>query len=242
MLDFNSSRTEAERFVTLIDEAIDTAGKAETRRTYLGGSRLGEQCERRLQYEFTGAEEDEGEGFKPQTRRIFKRGHVFEDIMADWIKDAGFELKTAKPSGAQFGFSDCDGDLSGHIDGVVIEGPKGFAYPFLWENKVLGAKGWRNVAKHRVAKAYPVYATQIAVYQAYMQLAEHPALFTALNADTCEIYAEFVPFNPGTAQAAIDKGVRIITATRAGEQATKASDDPSHFVCRFCPFKQRCWS
>lgn len=241
MLDFNRRANLSEHFVSLIDAGIDRAAQNETRREYLGGSSIGEPCTRRLQYEFLNGPKDEGSEFPARTRRIFHRGHQGEEWMVAWIRSAGFKLRTHGKDGRQFGFEDCDGRFKGHADGVFIEGPDGFKYPALWENKVLGAKGWKQVQKHGVAKAYPKYAAQIATYQAYMQLAEHPAFFTALNADTMEIYLELVPFNAELAQACIDKAAAILTATDHGETLPRVSDDPEGFACKWCPFHGTCW-
>lgn len=241
VLDFNSHNTLADRFVDLIDQAIDEKAKQETPRNYLGGSLIGEPCLRRLQYEYQNAPKDEGADFTPRTRRIFKRGHEGEEWMIEWIRGAGFDLKTHKASGGQFGFSDCDDRFKGHVDGVVIGGPDGFKYPALFENKVLGSKGFNQLKKHGIKKAYPKYAAQVATYQAYMQLAENPAFFTALNADTMEIHLDLVPFDQELAQASIDKAARVLTACDHGEQLPKATDDPASFVCRFCPYQGECW-
>lgn len=239
MMDFNSRNLLGERFVALIDEAIDRA--PESKRAYLGASAIGEPCTRRLQYEYNGAAKDEGAGFTPRTRRIFHRGHKGEEWMIEWIKAAGFDLRTEK-HGKQFGFEDCEGRFKGHIDGVIVEGPAGFKFPALWENKVLGAKGHNSLVKHGIAKAYPHYAAQVAVYQAYMQLAENPAVFTALNADTMEIHVELVAFDAGLAQEQIDKAARILAAIDHGETLPRAADAPDSFTCKFCPFRGVCWS
>lgn len=241
VLDFNSRSTLADRFTDLIDKAIDEAGAKETRRAYLGGSAIGETCERRLQYEYLNAPKDEGSGFAARTRRIFHRGHKGEDWMADWIRGAGFELRTHKATGDQFGFEDCDGRFKGHIDGVVVEGPTGFEYPALWECKVLGSKGFNQLKRHGVAKAYPKYAAQLAIYQAYLQLAENPAFFTALCADTMEIHLELVKFDQNLAQHSIDKAAKILAACDHSETLPRATDDPASFVCKFCPFTGECW-
>jgi CRISPR/Cas system-associated exonuclease Cas4 (RecB family) len=193
-----------------------------------------------LQYGYTGAQKDEGAGFSGRTKRIFHRGHQGEEWMIDWIRAAGFELRTSK-NGKQFGFEDCDGRFKGHIDGVVTGGPDGFKYPALWENKVLGSKGFKSLERHGVRKAYPAYAAQVATYQAYMQLAEHPAFFTAVNADTMEIALYLVPFNAELAQKCADKAAHVLTATDAGDTLPRATEDPASFVCRFCPYKQVCW-
>lgn len=241
MLDFNSKSVMSDRFVALIDAAIDRKAGEEKPRDYLGGSAVGEPCLRRLQYEYQGARKDDGAGFTPRTRRIFHRGHQGEDWVAEWISDAGFDLKTSKPNGAQFGFEDCDGRFKGHIDGVVIAGPKDFQYPALWENKVLGAKGFNQLKRHGINKAYPKYAAQVATYQAYMQLAEFPAFFTALNADTMEIHLELVPFDQALAQECIDKAAKVLAACDHGETLPQASGDPAAFVCKFCPYQGECW-
>lgn len=238
VLDFNSHTTKSDHFVDLIEAA--QMRNDDAKREYLGGSAVGEPCARRLQYEYLGAPKDEGSDFTARTLRIFHRGHQGEEWMIEWIRAAGFDLKTEK-GGRQFGFEDCDGRFKGHIDGVVLSGPDGFAYPALWENKVLGAKGWRSLQKHGIGKAYPKYAAQVATYQAYMQLAEHPAFFTALNADTMEIHLELVPFDQALAQDSIDKAARVLAACDYGETLPRAADDPASFTCKFCPYQGECW-
>lgn len=238
-LDFNPRSILGDRMVAMIDAALDAT--TETRRAYLGASAIGEPCARRLQYEFLGAPQDEGSAFTARTRRIFHRGHKGEEWMIEWIRAAGFDLKTER-RGQQFGFEDCDGRFRGHVDGVIVGGPEGYAFPALWENKVLGSKGFASLVKHGVAKAYPKYAVQIAVYQAYMQLAENPAVFTALNADTMEIHVELVRFDQQLAQQNIDKAARILAACDHGETMPRVTDDKDGFACRFCPFKGTCWA
>lgn len=241
VLDFNSRNTLGDRFVALIDGAIEDAARSEKPRAYLGGSTVGKKCLRQLQYEFLNTPKDEGADFPPRVRRIFHRGHQGEDWMADWIKAAGFDLRTHKANGHQFGFSDCDDRFKGHIDGVIVGGPDGFEYPALWENKVLGAKGFNQLVKHGIHKAYPEYAAQVATYQAYMQLAEFPAFFTALNPDTMDIHLELVPFSQELAQTSIDKAAQVLEACDHGETLPRATDDPASFVCRFCSYKGTCW-
>ncbi|WP_395543252.1 hypothetical protein [Neotabrizicola sp. sgz301269] len=237
-LDFNHRTTPAQDFVAMIDKAMQE--RQEARRSYLGASSIGEPCARQLQYSFLGATPNEGSGFSGRTKRIFHRGHQGEEWMIEWIRAAGFTLKT-EARGQQFGFEDCDGRFKGHVDGVIVAGPGGLKFPALWENKVLGAKGFAQLVKHGVAKAYPKYAAQVAVYQAYMQLAENPAIFTALNADTMEIHAEAVPFDQALAQECIDKAARILTASDHGETLPRAADAPDSFTCKFCAFTGVCW-
>ncbi|WKB54357.1 PD-(D/E)XK nuclease family protein [Eleftheria terrae] len=242
MMDFNPTARLGERVEALIDDGLQRRAAEQSARTYLGASRVGVACERALQFEYAQAPVDLGRGFTGRLLRIFERGHRMEDCMAAWLRAAGFDLRTCKADGEQFGFSVADGRLQGHVDGVLLSGPDGFACPALWEMKCLGAKGWKELQKHGLAVAKPVYAAQVALYQAYLQLHEHPALFTALNADSMEIYAELVPFDAALAQRMSDRAARVIQATEAGELLPRAFVDPTHFECRFCAWQDRCKS
>ena len=244
-LDFNH-REKPPAFVDEVNACIDKALVAENatrpQRDYLGGSRLGESCSRRLQYEYLKAPKDAGAGFSGQSLRIFALGHVLENLAIEWLRKAGFDLRVRNRQGEQFGFSAAGGRVQGHADGVVVAAPNGMAAPALWECKSANAKNWRDIAKRGVTLAKPIYAAQIALYQAYLGLTEHPALFTAINKDTCEIWHELVPFDGALAQAASDKAVQILRACDAGEQLPRHTADPEHFECRFCAWKERCWT
>ena len=251
MLDFNHSANFADALNALIDEGLSAENAAQPPRDYLGGSRLGVPCERALQYEYAAAPKDDGADFDGKTLRIFAAGHLFEDLAAGWLRAAGFNLYTTRgnrPDGGQFGFSVAGGCIRGHVDGIIAAVPKGLlpAAPALWECKSLNAKSWKDTAKRGVAVSKPVYAAQIAVYQAYMEssvpgISANPALFTAINKDTAELHHELVPFDGALAQAASDKGVRIIRATEAGELLPRIAQSADFYECRFCAWADRCW-
>jgi len=241
MLDFNSTTTFSERFEALIDAGLQAREQQQAKRQYLGASRLGVSCERQLQYEYAGAPVDPDKGFSGRILRIFERGHRMEDAMVGWLRAAGFVLKTEGKDGQQFGFSVADGKLQGHCDGVFVGGPEGFAYPALWECKALGSKSWNDLAKKGLAVAKPIYHAQVVTYQAYLGLHEHPAIFTAVDADSMEIYTELVPFDAALAQKMSDRAVTVIKATEAGELLPRGFAQADHFECRFCSYAERCW-
>ena len=176
-----------------IDRALLARQGEQAPRTYVSTSGLGRACLRQIQYDYLAVPKDEGRDFEPRTLRIFEAGHRGEDIVAGWLRLAGFDLRTERADGRQFGFSALDGRFKGHIDGCLVAGPVPLAYPALWENKALGAASWKDVVKRGLALSKPVYAAQIALYQAYLELPNR-ALFTALNRDTMELYSELVPF------------------------------------------------
>ena len=250
-LDFNPRPSMADRINVLVDAALSAEREATPPRTYLGASRLGHACERALQFEFAGAPKDEGADFGGQTLRIFEIGHQLEDLAIGWLRAAGIDLYTRKgnrPDGEQFGFSVAGGRIRGHVDGIIAAAPAplGIGVPALWECKTMNAKNWRACVKDGVAVAKPVYAAQMALYQAYMEgavpgISAHPALFTAINKDTAELHHELVPFDAGLAQRMSDRGVRILQATDAGELLPRIATNRDFFECRFCPWAARCW-
>jgi hypothetical protein len=163
--------------------------------------------------------------------------------MTDWLRMAGFDLRTEKADGGQFSFFAAGGKLRGHADGVFVSRPEEFGpWPRLWECKCLGAKGFNGLEKERLKKAYPVYYAQVQLYMAYFQLADNPALFTALNADTMEIYAESVPFDGQCAQDMSDKAVTVLSACAAGEMLPRVAQREDWYECKYCDYSVRCRS
>ena len=248
MLDFNHRPSLSEHITECIDTALQAGHQSQPPRDYLGASRLGVACDRALQYEFMGAPVDEGKSFTGRTLRIFAAGHVFETLAIQWLRQAGFEIYTETSQGEQYGFSVAGGRIQGHIDGILADGPEaiGLDYPALWECKSLNNKSWKDTVKLGLAISKPIYAAQVALYQAYMEeqipgIASNPALFTAINKDTAELYFEQVPFNGKLAQQASDRGVRIIQACDAHDLLPRLANDPTHYECRFCPWQDRCW-
>lgn len=225
-----------------LDKAIVDKNSERKKRTYLGGSSLGESCSRKIQYRYLGTESDEGRDFTANTLRIFQFGHEIEDSVALWLKNANFDLRTEDKKGEQFGFSIANGEIKGHIDGVICGGPVDMGYPCLWENKSANDKKFREFMMKGVARTNAVYAAQIALYQAYMNLTEHPCLFTVLNKNTSQIYYELVPFNKSLAQEMSDKAVNILEATKAKEVLPRVAFSKDFFDCKWCEFQDRCWS
>ena len=148
-----------------IDAALTARNRAERPRTYVSSSGLGRDCLRQIQFDYLAVPKDEGQEFEPRILRIFEAGHRAEDIVAGWFRIAGFDLRTERPDGRQFGFEAMAGRFKGHIDGCFVSGPVVMDYPALWENKALGASSWKDVVKRGVSIARPVYGAQIALYQ-----------------------------------------------------------------------------
>lgn len=236
VLDLNRSNLASTSLSIAVNAALDLAALAEQReehRDYLGASSIGSECLRKVQYDWQC-----DSVFPARTKRIFARGHAFEDISARILAQAGFRMERGTPA-TEF----IDGDFRGHADGIIVAGPEipDLAYPCLWECKGLGASGWRKLEKDGLRKAYPQYFDQVQLYQAYLNLDANPALFTAWNSDNCEMLHIGIPFDAEAAQAASDRAVRVIQATKAGELIDRVASKPDDWRCKMCSHRERCW-
>ena len=177
--------------------------------------------------------------FPARIKDIFARGHFFEDVTRQHLIAAGF--KFAPPE--QLEFRAADGLFRGHADGILVAGPQlpALRYPCLWEHKCLKAKGWKAIERDGLTGLYAAYAAQVAIYQAYLDCT-NPALFSVVNADTCERLHFLVPFDAELAQATSDRAVMVIEATRAGELLPRITDDPNDWRCKMCSHRERCWA
>jgi len=178
--------------------------------------------------------------FSSQTRDVFRRGHVFEELTRQHLIRAGFQFAPSE----RLAFTAVKGLFRGHADGILVDGPAlsgGIDYPCLWEHKCLGQKGWRALERDGLVKAHPAYAVQVAIYQAYLDVA-NPAIFTAVNANTCQRLHLLIPFDAERAQAASDRAVTVIEATAAGELLPRGFNDRNDWRCKMCAWRERCWS
>lgn len=225
---------------------------------------IGDQCARRIQYEiwhiFGDCDPVEGAPFDDKMHAIFARGHVMEEIVADWIRSAGFELTTRTKDGYQFGWwsAAIDGAtrFTGFADGVVAPLANWFSAPAAWETKALSTKNYNAIARHGVAKAKPEYADQVALNQHGLELIG-PALFTAVDGEALEdgeplrLYAELVAFDGSRCQSAIDRAVLILKATRARDLLPRVAASAEVFPCGWrdketrqmtgCRYRKICW-
>lgn len=203
-----------------------TLARKEAPRAYVGASAVGDVCSRRVQYDVWRGfwSDDESVPMPPEHDKAslynFARGHAGEEVVREWMEGAGWRMARVRP-----GFSCADGQFRGHTDGLVIDDDG----DHIWEHKTVGDKSFRALWRNGLVKARPEYADQVALYQ-YYAATDFPALFTALNADTCELYFERIAFDPRRCQEASDRAVKIIQALRARELLPRVGEADS-FPC-----------
>lgn len=223
-----------------IDAALLARHRQQAPRDYLGGSRIGEPCARKLVYEISHTPKDPRRDFDAGLLRVFDAGHQFEALSITWLRLAGFGLCDRGPDGGQIGFATAGGTLRGHADGILVSGPDiGLRWPVLWEHKALGQNSWTDLVKRGLRLSKPIYFAQVQLYMAYLEL--EVALLTALNRDTLALYHEAVPFDAAEAQRLSDHAVDVLRAADAGELPPRIAGEAGAFHCRFCPYATRCW-
>jgi hypothetical protein len=212
-----------------------TAAAARLPRSYLGASIVGHECARQIQYDWWCLPD-----LPARVQLIFDRGHALEALMRAQLIRAGFVFVPQEA----LEFVACDGHLAGHADGAIIAGPAMpgvyLAFPCVWECKALNAKNWRAINKDGLVKTFPRYATQVGLYQHFLDK-PNPALVTCVNADSCEVLHFALPFDAVRARATIERAEAIIAATRVGELLPRFTNNPHDWRCGICPHKQRCW-
>jgi hypothetical protein len=222
----------------LIDDALERERATEPKRDYIGMSTLGDPCLRRVFYD---AENAPGEPFGGARLRIFETGHVYEAMVARWLRAAGFTLWTVDESGKQIGVETAGGRVKGHIDAYCTAGPvcPGLVYPFIWENKALGSKWWKPIVKNGLQFAEQKYYGQIQVYVGYFEVQN--ALFSAVNKDTEEVYWEIITLEMPEAQRFSDRSVAVIHALDADVPPERVCPNATFYEARICRHAKHCF-
>jgi hypothetical protein len=234
MPDFNPTELSAAPISISLNALIDASVVREETRGYLGASAVGHECLRRIQFDWMCDPEHPA-----RLRDVFDRGHYFERRSREHLARAGFKFAPDD----RLKFTALEGMQSGHADGILLSGPKirDIVFPALWEHKAINAKGWRSLDRDGLAKAYPQYAAQVSLYQHFLGVTENPAIFTAVNADTCERLHILMPYDAGITRATIKRADTVIEATRAGELLPRFTTNADNWKCRLCGHHERCW-
>lgn len=211
------------------------AGKLEHPRAYLGGSIIGQECERRLWYSHRWCQRPELEP-DGRMKRLFNRGHREEETFVAELRGIGCTVHDIDPStGQQFRFKAVGGHFAGGIDGVALGVPEAPKTWHLVEFKTHNDKSFQALLKDGVAKAKPEHYAQM---QAYMHMANlSRALYLAVNKNDDTLHSERIPYDETAATALLAKAERVIYAP---EPLAKLSHDPAFYKCKMCPMSPTC--
>lgn len=242
LIDISKDECVAYKINQLIDKRMTENYQKTPAREYLGVSQIGEECLRKLQYQYKYKKPN----FDARTLRVLNMGNNLEDLIANWMRLAGFDLVTRDENGCQFGFKAMDGKIQGHIDGIIKKWPadleiKNFRVQgssLLWECKSMNSQNWNEFRKHGVLTSHFVYYVQVQLYMAYMDL--ESCLLTALNKNTGELHHEIVEFDKEVAQIYSDRGIQIIKSTEHEEVLGRISNNRNFVTCKMCNYQKQC--
>lgn len=201
-------------------------------RHHLGASSIGEECWRKLWYQFRWVKLHQAEG---RMRRLWNRGHREEEVFERFLMWAGFSSRSINPeTDEQYYFSKVDGHFGGSIDGILlIRWAENFR--IIAEYKTFANKYFIELKEKKVKLAQPKYFAQMCSYGAAFKV--EYALFYAVNKDTDEWHREFVKLDWQYADQLERKAEHIIYSSTPPD---RISNQASYWKCKMCIFNGIC--
>ena len=225
-----------------VDRALEARSAAEPQRGYLGMSSIGDECSRKLWYNFHMCGRKNAESCMI---RIWDGGHRGEDLMSERLRMVdGIYLETIDPrTGGQFEVRDIGGHFSGHCDGIIngiLKAPK---TQHIWEHKEVEESSFAKLNKLKIevgeANAlkewHPIYYAQAVLYMHYFGITRHYLTVTTPGGrdyTSCRTHADSYE-----AKKLIKKAERIISAP---SPLDRLSDNPSWYECKWCDYLEHC--
>jgi len=201
-------------------------------RPHLGGSQIGQECERALWYQFRWMATPKIDG---RTLRLFETGDREEERLIDNLRSVGVRVFARDPhNGRQFTRQECGGHFGFSADGIG-EGFEESSKPHLLEFKTMNQKAFDDINKHGLKKSKPIYWAQVHVGMYLLGLER--AYFFAVNKNTDAIYGERVPLDKPFAESLIEKARRIVFAE---QPPAKLSEDQAWYQCKWCSYADVC--
>lgn len=214
----------------IYDHYVDS--RKSEHRPHLGGSQIGNKCERALFYQFRHADRPH---FSGRQLRLFETGDREESRIVKNLRDIGVTVWERDPdTGRQIRFTACAGHFALSLDGVV-EGLMESSQPHTAEFKTMNEKNFSALKNKGVEETKPVYFAQCHVGMHLSGI--HRCLFIAQNKNTDELYMERIKYDPTLGMKLIAKAEAIIYAE---QPPARISNDPSWYECKFCDFHNVC--
>jgi hypothetical protein len=202
-------------------------------RSHLGASGIGDNCARKIWYQFHWALKP---NFSGRMLRLFNRGHLEEARFIAMLLSIGVQVYQQDAQGKQFRISDVGGHFGGSGDGVGIGIPDLAAgTSFLLEFKTHNDKSFIKLQKEGVQLAKPVHYVQMQTYMRKMNLTV--ALYGAVNKNNDEIHLELIYLDTLCADQFLDRAKQIIMMRTAPK---KLNESIGYYECKWCDLKYIC--
>lgn len=195
-------------------------------RSHLGASSIGEECWRKLWYQFRWVKLQQAEG---RMRRLWNRGHREEEIFESFLLWAGFSISSINPeTDKQYVFSKINGHYGGSTDGKM-EIRWAHNIPLVTDYKTFAFDYFQKLKKERLKISNLKYYAQLCSYGREFG-AEYGLLF-AVNKDNDDWYFEFLKLDHNYAIELEKKAADIIHAINP---PAKINNNPAFYKCKMC--------
>lgn len=229
-------------------------------RSHLGGSLIGDECSRKLQFVFRWVKREK---FGGRLLRLFQRGHREEHTFNEYLAGVGFEIypfyddklierlgltdaphvaasepDSANKGARQFRIKGVHGHFGGSLDGIGFL-PKSYGYdkPVLIEYKTNGTGAGFNKLKDKgMPIAKPLHYAQTNAYGFAYNL--ELAVYLNVNKNDDDLYIEFQPLKAKFGEQQFEKAERIIMTEAV---LPPISQSMAQFPCSYCNFKEVCF-
>lgn len=194
-------------------------------RPHLGASLLGHPCRRWIWLSFRWAVREK---FSGRMKRLFERGQREEAVFVENLKRIGVDIHSTEENQV---FVDLGGHVGGSVDGIIESGVPGAEKTrHIVEFKTHNAKSFAELKQKGVFEAKRRHWCQM---QCYMHgTGIDRALYMAVCKDNDELYTERVKYDEKAARFIVERGKELALAERI---PPKLNENPSWFVCKFCP-------
>jgi CRISPR/Cas system-associated exonuclease Cas4 (RecB family) len=227
-----------------IDRALEYEQKLESPRNYLGASIIGDECWRKVFYDFKNCRIRE---IKCTGIKAIQDGFACELIMANRLKKLPYiTLYTEDPQNPkqQIGIESLLGHLRGHLDGMIkgiLEAPLTW---HVWESKAVNEKKWDEFVKiraeHGEKQALQLwdqcYYAQAQIYMHFTRTERH--YITVMTPGGRGHVSARTEYNRKYAEMLIDKARQIIFDDE--NLPSRLSDNREFYKCKWCQFQTIC--
>jgi CRISPR/Cas system-associated exonuclease Cas4 (RecB family) len=228
----NIPSTIGDQIVTRIYEGYEKADKSP--HIYLGrlgSSSIGDECLRRIWFDWRAFEREEFEG---RMLRLFGTGHWQEERVVEDLRRAGYSVWDLDENGKQHQAVDKSGHFITKLDGV-IKGVPNHKEPHILEIKTHNKLSYNATVKHGIVKNKPQHYAQM---QITMYLKKIKAgIYLSVCKDDERIHIERIEADTKVQQTLVKRIKSLIDATLI---PAGISDDAGSFGCKFCSFKKVC--
>ena len=222
--------TDSDPILEAIDAHLEAEQRKERPRRYLGGSAIGDDCERKLFYNFRWVSPTVigATGLK-----AIADGHATEALMIKRLQLVKDVELWVEESGAQIGFSDLGGHFQGNFDGIIRHESIGTA---VWENKAVNVKKFDKLKKLKADNSATAlkhwditYFGQAQIYMHYSEIHRH--YITVATPGGRDVVSVITEYDAQYAEQLIERAKRVIFGN---QPAARLSGDPGWYACKWC--------